>query len=145
MPHEELPEVVGLLFRSPSSSTPSFLVIKQIPKVKFWASLAAQMVKNLPAMWETWVQSLGWDDHREKGMTTHSCILAWRIPWTEEPGRWQSMGHKEGEIYLFVILFISLGKCLILQGEEERFFFSSIDCFWWFYCRRIPVLSENRC
>ena len=44
------------------------------------------MVKNLPAMWETWVQFLGWDDPLEKGMATHSSILAWRIPWTEELG-----------------------------------------------------------
>ena len=55
---------------------------------------AAQTVKNLPAMQETWVQSLGWDDPLEKGMATHSSILAWRIPWTEEPGRLQSMGSK---------------------------------------------------
>ena len=47
-----------------------------------WASLVAQMVKNLPAMWETWVQSLGWEDPLEKGKATHSSILAWRIPWT---------------------------------------------------------------
>ena len=54
-----------------------------------WASLVAQMVKNLPAMWETetWVRSLDWEDHLEKGMATQSSILAWRIPWTEEPGR----------------------------------------------------------
>ena len=45
------------------------------------------MVKNLPAMQETWVQSLGGEDPLEKGMATHSSILAWRIPWTEEPGR----------------------------------------------------------
>ena len=44
------------------------------------------MVKNLPAMQETWVQSLGWEDPLEKGMATHSSILSWRIPWTEEPG-----------------------------------------------------------
>ena len=44
------------------------------------------MVKNLPAMWEIWVQSLSWDDPLEKGMATHSSILAWRISWTEEPG-----------------------------------------------------------
>ena len=55
-------------------------------------SLVAQMVKNLPAMWETWVQSLGWEDPPEKGMATHSSVLAWRIPWTEEPGGLQSMG-----------------------------------------------------
>ena len=45
-----------------------------------------QMVKNLPAMQETWVQYLGWEDSLEKGMAAHSSILAWRIPWTEEPG-----------------------------------------------------------
>jgi len=45
------------------------------------------MVKNPPAMRETWVLSLGWEDPLEKGMATHSSILAWRIPWTEEPGR----------------------------------------------------------
>ena len=50
------------------------------------------MVKNLPAIQETWVQSLDSEDLLEKGMTTHSSILAWRIPWTEEPGRLQSMG-----------------------------------------------------
>ena len=52
----------------------------------------AQMVKNLPVMQETLVQSLGWEDPLEKGMATYSSILAWRIPWTEEPGRLQSMG-----------------------------------------------------
>ena len=50
------------------------------------------MVKSPPAMWETLVQSLGGKDPLEKGMATHSSILAWRIPWTEEPGRLQSMG-----------------------------------------------------
>ena len=57
-----------------------------------WASLAAQMVKNLPAMWETWVPSPSQKDPLEKGMATHSSLLAWRIPWTEEPGGLQSMG-----------------------------------------------------
>ena len=47
-----------------------------------WASLVAQLVKNLPAMWETWVRSLGWEDPLEKGKATHSSVLAWRIPWT---------------------------------------------------------------
>ena len=47
-----------------------------------WASLLTQLVKNLPAMWETSVRSLGWEDHLEKGKATHSSILAWRIPWT---------------------------------------------------------------
>ena len=56
------------------------------------ASLVAQMVKRLPAMQETWVQSLGQGDPLEKEMATHSSILAWKIPWTEEPDRLQSMG-----------------------------------------------------
>ena len=51
-----------------------------------------KMIKNLPAMWATWVQSPGWEDPLEKGMATHSSILAWRIRWTEEPGGLQSMG-----------------------------------------------------
>ena len=59
-----------------------------------WASLVAQMVKNLPAMQETWVQSLGSKDPLEKGMATQSSTLAWRIPWTEEPGGLQSMGSQ---------------------------------------------------
>ena len=57
------------------------------------ASMVAQMVKNLPAMQETWVRSLGWD-LLEKGMATHSSILAWRIPWTEEPAGLQSVGSQ---------------------------------------------------
>ena len=57
-----------------------------------WASLMAQEVKNLPAMWETQVQSLGREDPLEKGMATPSSILAWRFPWTEVPDELQSMG-----------------------------------------------------
>ena len=54
----------------------------------------AQMVKRLSTMWETRVQALGWEDPLEKEMATHSSILAWEIPWTEEPGRLQSMGSQ---------------------------------------------------
>ena len=60
------------------------LQVRNVPQV---ASLVAQMVKNPLAMQETWIRSLGWEDPLEKGMTTHSSILAWRIPWMEEPGR----------------------------------------------------------
>ena len=56
------------------------------------------MVKNLPAMPETRVQSLGWEDPLEEGMATHSSILAWRIPWTEEPGGLQSIGYRESNM-----------------------------------------------
>ena len=59
---------------------------------KLGASLVAQMVNSLPARQETWVQPLGWENPLEKGMATHSRVLAWRIPWTEEPGRLQPMG-----------------------------------------------------
>ena len=52
----------------------------------------AQMEENLPAMQETWILSLGWEDPLEEGMATYSSILAWRIPWTEEPGGLQSLG-----------------------------------------------------
>ena len=62
-----------------------------INAIDLGASLVTQTVKNPPAMQETWVQSLGWEGPLEKGMATHSSILAWRIPWTEEPGRLQTV------------------------------------------------------
>ena len=58
------------------------------------ASLVVLLVKNPSVMWETWVRSQGWEDPLEKRRATHSSILAWRIPWTEEPGRLQSMGSQ---------------------------------------------------
>ena len=60
-----------------------------------WASLMVQTVKNLLSMWETWVRSLGWEDPLEKEMATHSSILAWKIPRTEEPGGLQSTQSRE--------------------------------------------------
>ena len=62
----------------------------------------AQTVKNLPAMQETWVPSLAWEDPLEKGTATHSSILAWRIPWTKEPSGLQSMGMQR--------VYVTLGK-----------------------------------
>ena len=56
------------------------------------------MVKNLPATWEMWVQSQGWEDPLEKEMATHSSVLAWEIPWTEEPDGLQSMGLQELDV-----------------------------------------------
>ena len=62
-----------------------------------WVSLLAQTVKNTPALQETWVPSLGWEDALEKGKATHSSVLAWRIPCTEEPGRLHAVhGIAEG-------------------------------------------------
>ena len=63
-----------------------------------YASLVAQLVKNLPAVQETHVRFLGQEDPLEKEMAPHSSILAWRIPWTEEPGRLQTMGLQESDM-----------------------------------------------
>ena len=65
-----------------------------LPLVQDRSSLVIQRVKNLPAMWETRVWSLGWEDSLEKAMAPHSSTLAWRIPWTEEPGGLQSTGSQ---------------------------------------------------
>ena len=78
------------------------VVLQNIPLLKYllvvihlWlTSLVAQTVKLLPAMWETQVQSLGWEDPLEKEMATHSSTLAWKIPRTNEPGRLQSVGSQ---------------------------------------------------
>ena len=72
----------------PSSSRQSLSYLKEL---FYWASLVAQMVRRLPAMQETRVPSLGWEDLLEKEMATHSSILAWKIPWTAEPSRLPSM------------------------------------------------------
>ena len=82
-----------------------FFTIWAIMKLKFsknnGASLVAQRLKHLPAMRENWVQSLGWEDPLEKEMATHSSILAWRIPWTEEPGGLQSTGlQRVGHVWV---------------------------------------------
>ena len=61
------------------------------------ASLVVQRLKRLPAMWKTWVRSLGWEDPLEKEMATHSSVLDWRIPWMEELGGLQSTGRKESD------------------------------------------------
>ena len=68
------------------------VIVLIIKYFKPWASLMAQRLKRLPAMQETRVPSLGWEDPLEKGMAPHSSTLAWRIPWTEKPGRLQSTG-----------------------------------------------------
>ena len=75
------------------SSSIKLLVMIVLHKV-IVASLVAQSVKHLPAMQETWVWSLGWEDPREKEMATHSSIIAWKISWTEEPVELQSMGSQ---------------------------------------------------
>ena len=80
------------------------------------ASLVAQTVKNLPAMQDTWIRPLSWEDPLEKGMATHSSILAWIIPWAEEPGRLQFMGSRRvghdsaTNTFAFTLYFHSFSK-----------------------------------
>ena len=79
-------------------------------------SLVAQTVKNLPAMQETWVQSLGQKDHLEKEMATDSSILAWKIPWTEEPGGLQSVGSQRvGQDYQLTLIRTTI---FIFEGDN---------------------------
>ena len=82
------------------------------PYFLLWASLVVETVKNLPAMWKTQVQSLNWEDPLKKGMATHSSILAWKIPCTEESGQLQSMGFQRAgsdwatNTHLYTFLFL---------------------------------------
>ena len=76
-------------------------------------SLVAQTVKHLPIMWETRLQSLGWEDLLEKEMATHSCILAWETPWMEEPGRLQSMGYRESDMTEQLHFDFGIALCII--------------------------------
>ena len=84
--------LVAQLVKNPSWIGKISWIRDRLPTPVFLASLMAQMVKNLPAMGETWVRSLGWENPMEEDMATHSSILAGRMPWTEEPGGLQSMG-----------------------------------------------------
>ena len=72
-----------------------------------WASLVAQLVKNLPAMWETWIRSLGWEDPLENGMATHFSILAWRIPWTVE-SMWSQSRTQLSDFHFILVSFTIL-------------------------------------
>ena len=83
-----------------------------------------QRLKRLPAMWETWVRSLGPEDPLEEKMATHSSILAWRIPWTEELGGLQSTGCKESdttERLHFLYIFLYIGTLLNTLSSSGRF------------------------
>ena len=98
----------------------------------------AQMVKRLPTMQETQVQSLGWDDFLEKEMATHSSILAWKIPWTEEPGRLQSMGsqrvgHDWETSLCFTSLHFTLDQSTSLSCHFRYLSIITLFFFWTFY------------
>ena len=85
-----------------------------------WTSLVTQMVKHLPRMRKTQVQSLGWEDLLEKEMATHSSTLVWKMPWTEEPGRLQSMGS-QSQTWLSDFTF-TLRICCTAQRIEPIFY-----------------------
>ena len=90
------------------------------------ASTVAQMVKHLPAIWKTQVGSLGWEDPLKKEMGTHSSTLAWKIPWTEEPGGLQSMGLPRvgpdwaTSISFFLSLLISINLCILFLCKYSK-------------------------
>ena len=87
----------------------------------------AQLVKNPPAMWETWVRSLGGQDPLEKEITTHSGILAWRIPWTEEPAGLQSMGSQRADMTEQVSTQHTHTSSVCVQFSEVEFILSSVQ------------------
>ena len=94
------------------------------------ASLVDKTVKNPPAVEENWLQSLGWEDPLEKGMATHSSILAWIIPWTEEPGWLQSMGLQRVRHNWItnICLFNTLNNCNLLEHvKKKKVFFKYIS------------------
>ena len=83
----------------------------------------AQTVKNLPAMWETWVSSLGWEDPLQKEMATHSSFIAWRLSWTEEPGSLQSMGSQRvGHEAKWALESITMNKASGGDGFQLSYF-----------------------
>ena len=102
----------------------AFLHISILP----WASLGAQMVKNPPAMQETWVKFLGQEDPLAKGMATHSSILAWRIPWIEKPGRLQALGLQRVRHYwvanTFTFIYFYIYRKLWVLTNNSNLVFS---------------------
>ena len=98
------------------------------------ASLLAQTVKHLSTRWETWVRALGWEDPLEKEMAIHSSTIAWKIPWTEEPGRLQSMGSQTVRhnlaTSLSLSLYVSKREVSILYYLEQAFSTLALLTFW---------------
>ena len=99
-------------------------------------SLVAQMVKCLSTMWETWVRALGWEDPLEKDMAIHSSTIAWKIPWTEEPGRLQSMGSQRVRHDWATSLSLSISPFPV-PGNHSSTFSLWICLFWMFHENRI--------
>ena len=101
----------------------TFMFLDSSHTFMFWSSLMAQLVKNLPAMWETRVWSLGWEDPLQKGTPTHSGFLAWRIPRTVESMGWQRFRHTWATFTLLSDTYVCAGKKASCQGFFFFFFF----------------------
>ena len=95
-----------------------------------WASLLAQLVKNPPAMWETWVRSLCWEDPLEKGKATYSSILAWRIPWTVESMGSQRVRH-DWATFTFMHWRRKWQPTLVFLPRESQGWRSLVGCRLW--------------
>ena len=118
-----------------------------------WPSLVAQTVKNLPAIWDTWVWSLGWEDPLEKRMAAHSNILGWRIPWIEEPGGLQSMGlqragHDWETLNILTISTSKLGDkwlCEVVSSQSLEIFQNHLvdRPFIWNFVEKIHVKGSD--
>ena len=133
-----------------SSTVIAFLYLEAVYS-ELWASLVAQRLKRLPAMWETWVRSLGREDPLEKEMATHSSILAWRIPWVEEPGGLQSTGSKRIGHDWVTSPSLSIYSELEITGHNQHHFwkdtigsnvyiyFESFSVKYWL----LPLLTES--
>ena len=123
------------------------------------SSLVAQMVKNLPTMLETWVQSLGGEDPLEKEMATHSGILSWKIPWTEKPGGLQSMGSQRighdsmhfwgcwtGVLLLCLSrwdFYLGVRGATRYQMSEQNLVFSPTNVYWTSTKVLVPGMGQN--
>ena len=110
-----------------------------------WLSLVAQRIKHLPAMQETRVRSLGWEYPLEKEMATHSSILAWRIPWTEEPGRLQSTGSQRvrHDWATSLFHFKPLSSCVLSIWPAALF--QPLDSWVQSICEAVISLTGNHC
>ena len=111
----QLPAFFIVQLSHPYMTTGKTIGLTRQTFAKTWASLVAQRLKHLPAVWESWVRSLVQEDPLEKQMTTHSSIIAWRIPWTEEPGMStgsQTVGHDWATLLTQVIFnFLCVWVC----------------------------------
>ena len=107
-----------------------------------WASLVAQMIKNLPAMQETWVWSLGWEDSLKNGMPTHFSILAWRIPLTEKPDGLQSMSDMTEQLSLVYTIELNTYLWMLSVSTNYTKFCFGFCFYLWNGCLFLPLLKD---